>query len=111
MRRVGWAIGRLYHSRQNLNLILSFWVTAVSSEGESCEAMNVFLDVEQTGFARRAKTEVGYAGRWFEDGRGATAVVRIDGAQRVWWCGGGGGVGGVGEGDGAGTERLRAGGC
>ena len=32
----------------------------------------------------------------------------------VWWCGGGGGgggVGGVGEGDGAGTERLRAGGC
>lgn len=50
--------------------------------------MNVFLDVEQTGFARRAKTEVGYAKRWFEDGRGATAVVRIDGAQRVWWCGG-----------------------
>ena len=50
--------------------------------------MNVFLDVEQMGFARRAKTEVGYAKRWFEDGRGATAVVRIDGAQRVWWCGG-----------------------
>lgn len=50
--------------------------------------MNVFLDVEQTGFARRAKTEVGYAKRWFEDRRGATAVVRIDGAQRVWWCGG-----------------------
>lgn len=50
--------------------------------------MNVFLDVEQTGFARRAKTEVENGKRWFEDGRGATAVVRIDGAQRVWWCGG-----------------------
>lgn len=63
----------MYHSRQNLNLIFSFWVLVVSSEGESWEAMVVEQETDAVIESRDLKMRCSER---------VAAVVKMEQAQR-----------------------------